>query len=528
MPACQMPVTHNLASALREFRRRAFAKGQSAEVWTDALCINQRDASERDLQVGTMSWIFQFSRRVCVWLSDCGGSTATERGLAGLVHFSGYFKIKAFAGEEPRSGRAKSLLEQTQEVSELLRSVGALMELPYWRRGWALQEACVWKVPVSLHLGNQSCELVSWPLFSDLLSRLAESAKQHNMDTVKFSYNPNSVLAPFIQASVLRQAEISGLGKALQHPGLETIWRSLLVMKMWHTTDPRDNVFVQRGLIPIFRELRTGYSDNVEDVYVDATEVLLRNGGSWSRSWWSLPYGSPYLPSWVIDFSASNDRASAALRMFEERLLTHGRFNASASSKIRMKTNPPQTLTTAAFICDEIQAISRCLTHQERETGFQQKLWLEWLVLGLPHGVVPTIVAMTRTFCAGLALRYRPFTLYDVSLFRKNPIASLVKLPKRPDRIVEEEADGFAEWEAWVIQCALCKRFFVTKSGRIGLAPNSAAVGDRIAIFASGDMPFVVRRVHADIKREAHILMGSCYLEGKASHGGIFCRLYEY
>jgi hypothetical protein len=40
-------------------------------------------------------------------------------------------------------------------------------------------------------------------------------------------------------------------------------------------------------------------------------------------------------------------------------------------------------------------------------------------------------------------------------------------------------------------------------------------VGDRIAIFAFGNLPFVVRQVDADVEGEANILIGSCYLDGK-------------
>jgi hypothetical protein len=40
-------------------------------------------------------------------------------------------------------------------------------------------------------------------------------------------------------------------------------------------------------------------------------------------------------------------------------------------------------------------------------------------------------------------------------------------------------------------------------------------VGDRIAIFASGDIPFVLRQAHSDAIEEAYILIGGCYLDGK-------------
>ena len=66
------------------------------------------------------------------------------------------------------------------------------------------------------------------------------------------------------------------------------------------------------------------------------------------------------------------------------------------------------------------------------------------------------------------------------------------------------------------------KRLFTTETGAIGLAHRSAAVGDSVAIFASGDIPFVVRRVSSDVTEEAYILIGGCYLDGKSCTMGTF------
>jgi hypothetical protein len=287
---------------------------------------------------------------------------------------------------------------------------------------------------------------------------------------------------------------------------------------MWHTTDPRDYVFVLRGLHTMFKELRTGYGDTVEDVYSDATAILLRKGGTWSRGWWCLPYASPYLPSWAIDFSAGSDHALAGPRLFDDSLLLRGKFNASASSRIRTKLTAPQTLATAAFVYDEIETIIRCLTHLERENyfnDFSEKLWVEWLLLGL-ETVVENPFAMLRTICANIALDLKPFTRHDIDLFCRHPIGVIFNVSELN---TERDQRQFRLWESWIRGVALHKRFFVTKSGCIGLAPLSAAVGDQIAIFASGDMPFVVRQVHANAEEDAHILVGGCYPDGQSFNG---------
>lgn len=82
-------------------------------------------------------------------------------------------------------------------------------------------------------------------------------------------------------------------------------------------------------------------------------------------------------------------------------------------------------------------------------------------------------------------------------------------------------------WYYRMTELNLYRRFFVTKGGHQGLAPSSAAVGDYIAVFASGKMPFVIRRVDTNEEEEEHILTGTCYLDGKI----IFTKsldLYKY
>lgn len=59
-------------------------------------------------------------------------------------------------------------------------------------------------------------------------------------------------------------------------------------------------------------------------------------------------------------------------------------------------------------------------------------------------------------------------------------------------------------------------RFIITREGCMGLAPPNIQVADRIAIFASGRLPFALRRVKIESPQpDAHILLGGCYIDGK-------------
>ena len=58
------------------------------------------------------------------------------------------------------------------------------------------------------------------------------------------------------------------------------------------------------------------------------------------------------------------------------------------------------------------------------------------------------------------------------------------------------------------------RRFFVTKSGYVGLAPENTQIGDIKCIFLGAPVPYVLRQ-HP--KYERFELVGPCYLHGAMS-----------
>ncbi|KAF2177249.1 HET-domain-containing protein, partial [Zopfia rhizophila CBS 207.26] len=59
-----LPITENLAEALRHFR----ARSENRTLWADSVCINQQDNNEKSHQVGMMADIYKIARNVLVWL----------------------------------------------------------------------------------------------------------------------------------------------------------------------------------------------------------------------------------------------------------------------------------------------------------------------------------------------------------------------------------------------------------------------------------------------------------------------------
>jgi hypothetical protein len=62
----RVPISENLYTILRRLRHPL----RNANVWVDALCINQADTSERTHQVGLMGDIYRNSRETVIWLGE--------------------------------------------------------------------------------------------------------------------------------------------------------------------------------------------------------------------------------------------------------------------------------------------------------------------------------------------------------------------------------------------------------------------------------------------------------------------------
>jgi hypothetical protein len=60
-------VTQNLHAALRHLRNRSFQR----ILWIDAICINQKDDNEKEIQIRFMAEIYGQADRVIIWLGVC-------------------------------------------------------------------------------------------------------------------------------------------------------------------------------------------------------------------------------------------------------------------------------------------------------------------------------------------------------------------------------------------------------------------------------------------------------------------------
>ena len=138
-------ITETLALALSTFSKDIV---EPLRLWADAICINQSDNEEKNVQVGMMRDIFCKAKKVDVWL----GVDSPEK------HVKTTFRIlDGLSNTIPRSGPTwkpgQPLPWQLLHFQSLIR----LFELPWFSRVWVIQEICLCQHAV-VHCGDLHIE----------------------------------------------------------------------------------------------------------------------------------------------------------------------------------------------------------------------------------------------------------------------------------------------------------------------------------------------------------------------------------
>jgi hypothetical protein len=149
----EVSVTANLESALRHMRLQA----QTRMLWADAICINQSDIAEKNIQVRLMREIYTSCSKCLVWLGEEDeedGQTAFDfiEELSRQDHIITNQCNRNPDSQEPCRGKFLAL--------------GRLMHRPWWSRAWVVQEALLPEdVSTGVRIGASISQLSSRLVF---------------------------------------------------------------------------------------------------------------------------------------------------------------------------------------------------------------------------------------------------------------------------------------------------------------------------------------------------------------------------
>lgn len=314
-------VPGNVSIALEWLRRRKVCtnKGSSQShrrLWIDALCIDQENIPERNIQVAMMWSIYARASRVLVWLGDAcdesdlamilvsvldsgtkPGSTITPPGILFGVERC----INPFSSLQKLHDSTEGEQIYPHKPNEWI-AFQKLMKRPWWRRVWIVQEiAAARRESGTIWVGCGTIWLPWW-----MFERAAKLIREYLSCPSYFQQLGHLDMALF------RIECLTDL-RSRAHRNLDDItgFIYLLTQTRDHlASDPRDKIFALLGFVPSIG-LLPDYTRKAEEVYEEVTRTVIGSSRILGMLLLNRFPKSLDLPTWVPDFSRSQWSSSS-------------------------------------------------------------------------------------------------------------------------------------------------------------------------------------------------------------------------
>lgn len=308
-----LSVPKTLAGALRGVR----LTDRPRVLWADAICINQRDASEKKHQVQLMREIYSQSQGTLIWLGDAGE-------VKGGISFWARMAVRlGLAALRPRAGSSpKVQLQNARETTSVDVSPFStpfyLMLISMLRQPWFQRYASnlLWsESPLRVLFSNGDRAWVVQEVVTAAKATLVwgsvQCAWEDLIRALKFMSDVNFPLAflPTLQHIGAIENE-----RIRYKEGANTLLGLLLRQQRCMATNPKDKVYAFYGLVDPSVSEKIGVDISYEEdvpfnqVYRETAMRILSHGRTLDIL--SLPPSTGIaktadLPSWVPDWSRS-------------------------------------------------------------------------------------------------------------------------------------------------------------------------------------------------------------------------------
>ncbi|KAK3323328.1 heterokaryon incompatibility protein-domain-containing protein [Cercophora scortea] len=469
--------TANLVCALRHLRKR-FQEGFAApgnitippRLWIDAICINQSDIPEKNVQVGLMGKLYKSATIVLSWLGfrdgeDGGLALASLRGIndagAALIdrpRLENIVARRTGAGVDERDSvsnfvsepqfqlflrRAGLLSPEGNTHEQRLNhvswdSISALFKLPYWSRMWIIQGIILAKPHSNIFLfpdGNCNREFLEQfrqltlalrQLFSQAValavavppSRSGELQAEAAVGPLERSsaIRIYDILTETAQDAIIPLRKLDSIQEmhALQDPS--SILTLPIAANRFNAANPRDEIYALLGLLDQ-SDIVPDYSLSVRKVHVDWFRKCLETYRSIRPMGYLqalLEAGMP--PDALAEGVELSDLPSWVPRLHPgvqfhprpKRMGEEFRFGPDIDQQRPLVTDSHGLQVTGA-LCDEI-VIVHCINDREDLLKACQAYWDDFHLREYKTGI-GLLRAFFRTFQGGIDGSRAPFDL---------------------------------------------------------------------------------------------------------------------
>ena len=540
---CQFPIKPNLEAALRALAKPPTAPSERL-LWIDAICINQNDNAEKNLQVQMMRSIYSRAESVLIWINSLDTLGDPDEFEARISFGIEYFAWAHQDGRDPKW--LAQYIENpcnkkvTGEVSQIFSSrfrhlmfygdrgglwpfVVRFFDQDWWRRVWVRQEIAMsrratvicgqctinWKAVVAI---------AHWLIIfkTDLDDKTRDGGGKY-------------------RSGAYSAEDLQDFRKTLQGGGTLDLQTMLIHARNCEATDPRDRVFAVLGMVA-----DNAYFDSPEsygvapgpiplDYNLTPVEVAkhafqklaVLNEGLDALIFSQNPTRNEGIPSWAPDiycgFSAQPSRLkgrSTSLYRASGRV-TQGPFHFSGENTLSVSVNPFD------FVEDLSQSFPTGLTTSDLDDTMRvfRRAAFKWLKNMRTDEKYERLM---RTLTRDRDIRGRRLTSnadgVDWGRFFRIEHAGVGARTEfyylsRAIQPFQAPVDDDAESRAWLrlySESIGNRRLVLTEGGRLGLVPAATEHSDAICIINGLDVPFVLRK----IDNGSRIVIGEAYIFG--------------
>ncbi|RDW79831.1 hypothetical protein BP6252_04469 [Coleophoma cylindrospora] len=577
-----LEVPSNLYLALRRIRHIE----SPLTLWVDTLCINQADNDERNHQVGMMREIYENSEEVVIWLGEkeaAGRLAAQKLDQVGALEFynlgqrriewcskennDDVLKVRCYTqvfensknmtfsladifgadtfgdGSVDIFGAFCLIYQLAQGVRSVdiafyrhitwaggvVRALWAIMDLPWWRRTWVVQETVVAR-KATIYYSNFTAP---WTMFSMAARNFVKDRISDNLDL----FGSQLTRDPLVKFSrtILDIESTRSDWETLQRIELRQILRKF---RSREASDKRDKVFALLGLIRYWEDGATIYPDytlTVEQVFWRTTISMISSAKSLSVLAGTLQDRnkiSSSRPSWVVDWSEPPQTGEF------DRLNRLSMYDAAAGLSGAVLLHGNLILEGRGIFVDIVTSVGEKLPRgQVSRIRMTVAKWLNllqprnWNQLPQPSQSRNAQVklentayplggscenAFWRTLCADVLhvskseaelnapnliyrraddsgyAAFRAWSAVDEGILRRR--TSIVDgqwTHAAEPQVVNENKNSFH----YALESATSSRsFFVTEKGYMGTGPSSIQQGDYVCVLLGSSVPFILRQ----------------------------------
>lgn len=288
-------------------------------LWVDAICINQMDVAEKNVQVALMSRIYTGATETLAWLG--AGDPASNAAMHLVNWLWNDHELLGVGKNQPQLEKLGDprLLQLVEEAGGDLIGAEVFVARTYWTRIWTIQEALL-PEKCRLIAGKESCflnslvEIMEWaftePLLEFTASDLPEDfsiVMRRAQDMIRKIQFRSEDGVPLPQLRTIKNVAFR-VGVRQKFPDIERTMDCVRYAQSRDATDPRDKLFGFSALVNIGVEI--AYDMSTRDLYIafatrlilhleDVRALLICAGFSGQSSALELP---SWVPDWRIPY----------------------------------------------------------------------------------------------------------------------------------------------------------------------------------------------------------------------------------